>query len=54
VSARVVDAAEAEPTRERAREALLAGMVELTIGVGRSLSAVLSVGRKSSHSRASR
>lgn len=38
----VVDAAEAEPTAALARESLIAGMVELTIGVGRSLSAVLS------------
>jgi AcrR family transcriptional regulator len=38
----VVDAAEAEPTVKRAREAMIRGMVEMTIGVGRSVSAVLS------------
>jgi len=38
----IVDAAEAEPTVARARGSLLAGMVDLTTGVGRSLSAVLS------------
>jgi AcrR family transcriptional regulator len=37
----VVDTAEAEPTSARAREALIAGIVELTIGIGRSMSAVL-------------
>jgi AcrR family transcriptional regulator len=37
----VVDIAEAEPTSARAREALIAGIVELTIGIGRSMSAVL-------------
>jgi AcrR family transcriptional regulator len=39
----VVDAAEAEPTAGRARDALVGGMVDLTLGgVGRSVSAVLS------------
>lgn len=39
----VVDAAEAEPTAAAAREALVTGMVELTVGgVGRSFSPVLS------------
>ena len=37
----VVDIAEAEPTSARAREALIAGIIELTIGIGRSMSAVL-------------
>jgi AcrR family transcriptional regulator len=37
----VVDAAEAEPTRSRARQAMVEGMVEMTIGVGRSVSTVL-------------
>jgi AcrR family transcriptional regulator len=39
----VVDAAEAEPTAEGAREALITGMVDLTVGgVGRQVSAFLS------------
>jgi len=38
----VVDAAEAEPTVKRAREAMITGMVDMTIGVGRSVSTVLS------------
>ena len=39
----VVDAAEAEPTAAGARDTLVAGMVELTVGgVGRSVSSVLS------------
>lgn len=38
----IVDAAEAEPTVKRAREAMITGMVEMTIGVGRSVSTVLS------------
>jgi AcrR family transcriptional regulator len=38
----VVDAAEDQPSAERATDVLVAGMVDLAIGVGRSLSAVLS------------
>jgi AcrR family transcriptional regulator len=37
----VVDAAEAEPTVRRAREAMVTGMVDMTIGSGRSVSPVL-------------
>jgi AcrR family transcriptional regulator len=37
----VVDAAESEPTTRRAREALISGIVELAIGVGGSMTAVL-------------
>ncbi|HUO48360.1 MAG TPA: helix-turn-helix domain-containing protein [Acidimicrobiales bacterium] len=37
----VVDAAEAQPTVTKAREAMLTGMVDMTIGVGRSVSTVL-------------
>ena len=37
----VVENAEAEPTARRAREALINGIVELTIGVGGSMTAVL-------------
>jgi len=37
----VVDLAEAEPTAGRAREALINGIVEQTIGVGGSMTAVL-------------
>lgn len=38
----VVDAAEAEPTVKGAREAMITGMVDMTIGVGRRVSTVLS------------
>lgn len=38
----VVDAAEAESTAELARDSLITGMVDLTLGGGRRLSAVLS------------
>lgn len=37
----VVDSAEAEPKPSRARQALIDGLVELTMGIGRSMSAVL-------------
>jgi AcrR family transcriptional regulator len=37
----VVEHAEAETTRRRAREALIEGLVELTMGVGRSMSSVM-------------
>jgi AcrR family transcriptional regulator len=37
----VVDSAETQPTRRRARDAFIDGLVELTMGVGRSMSAVL-------------
>jgi AcrR family transcriptional regulator len=37
----VLDVAEAESTAERAREALINGIVDLTIGVGGSMTAVL-------------
>ncbi len=37
----VVEMAEAEPTSKRARQALISGIVEMAIGVGRSMSAVL-------------
>jgi AcrR family transcriptional regulator len=37
----VVDTAEAEPTVKRARDAMISGMVDMTIGVGRSVSTVL-------------
>jgi AcrR family transcriptional regulator len=37
----VLDLAEAEPTAEQAREALINGIVDLTIGVGGSMTAVL-------------
>lgn len=37
----VVDAAEAEPTVDLARQALITGMVDMTIGTGRSVSTVL-------------
>jgi AcrR family transcriptional regulator len=38
----VIDAAEAEPTRERARDALVTGMVELTVERRRTVSTILS------------
>jgi len=38
----VVEAAEAEPTVKQAREAMITGMVDMTVGTGRSVSAVLS------------
>jgi AcrR family transcriptional regulator len=38
----VVEGAESQATTELAREALITGMVDLTLGVGRSVSAVLS------------
>jgi AcrR family transcriptional regulator len=38
----VVDAAEAEPTKTAARDTLVAGIVEMTMGVGRRVSTVLS------------
>jgi AcrR family transcriptional regulator len=38
----IVEVAEAEPTAKRARESLLTGMVDLTTGSGRNVSAVLS------------
>ena len=37
----VVESAESQPTRERARRAFIEGLVELTMGVGRSMSTVL-------------
>lgn len=37
----VVEFAETQPTRKRAREAFIDGLVELTMGVGRSMSTVL-------------
>ena len=39
---RVVDSAEEEPNARRAREALITGMVDLTLGTGRSVSTILS------------
>jgi AcrR family transcriptional regulator len=38
----VIDAAEAEPTRERARDALVTGMVDLTVERRRTVSTILS------------
>jgi AcrR family transcriptional regulator len=37
----VVESAESQPSRKRGRDAFITGLVELTIGVGRSMSAVL-------------